>query len=267
MAVGKQKKTGKGGKKGGKKKQVDPFLKKEWYDVKAPSMFLMRTCARTLVTRTQGTKIASDALKGRVVELSLGDLNKDDDQAFRKIKLQVESIQGRHCLTNFHGMSLTRDKLCSLVKKWQTTIEAHVDVKTTDGYLLRFFVIGFTKKRPQQTKKHVYAQSTQIRIIRRRMLEVITKEVTSHDLKGVVNRLVPGSIDKDIEKACSGIFQLHDVFVRKVKILAKPKLDLGKLMELHGETSSSSAAMEGITSIGEKVDRPDGYEPPIVQAV
>lgn len=268
MAVGKQKKTGKSGKKGSKKKQVDPFLKKEWYDIKAPSMFLMRTCARTLVTRTQGTKIASDGLKNRVVEMSLGDLNKDDDQAFRKIKLQVESIQGRHCLTNFHGMSLTRDKQCSLVKKWQTTIEAHLDVKTTDSYLLRFFVIGFTKKRPQQTKKHAYAQSTQIRAIRRRMLEVVAKEVASHDLKGVVNRLVPGSIDKDIEKACSGIFQLHDVFVRKVKILVKPKLDLGKLMELHGESSgAASSSADGAAFVGEKVDRPDGYEPPIMQSV
>ena len=97
------------------------------------------------------------------------------------------------------------------------------------------------------------------------MVEIVTKEVANHDLKGVVNRLVPGSIDKDIEKACSGIFQLHDVFVRKVKILRKPKLDLGKLMELHGESSSTTAGDGGFS--GEKVDRPDGYEPPIQQSV
>ena len=56
-------------KKGGKKKAVDPFLKKEWYEIKAPSMFSVRNCGKTLVTRTQGTKIASDALKGRVFEI------------------------------------------------------------------------------------------------------------------------------------------------------------------------------------------------------
>ncbi len=45
------------GKKGGKKKAVDPFSKKDWYDVKAPSMFAVRTVGKTLVTRTQGTKV------------------------------------------------------------------------------------------------------------------------------------------------------------------------------------------------------------------
>ena len=59
-------------------------------------------------------------------------------------------------------MNLTTDKLRSMVKKWQTLIEAHVDAKTTDGYLLRVFCIGFTQKQSGSTKKHCYAQSQQV---------------------------------------------------------------------------------------------------------
>ncbi|KAL0615857.1 40S ribosomal protein S3a-B [Plecturocebus cupreus] len=92
----------------------------------------IRNNGKTLVTSTQGTKIASDGLKCRVFEVSLADLQ-NDDVAFREFKLITEDVQGKNCLPNFHGMDLTRDKMCSTVKKWQTMIEAHVDVKTTNG--------------------------------------------------------------------------------------------------------------------------------------
>ncbi|KFO27987.1 40S ribosomal protein S3a [Fukomys damarensis] len=146
MAVGKNKCLAKGSKKRAKKKVVDPFSRKDWYDVKAPAMFNIRNIGKTLVTRTQGTKTASDGLKGRVFKVSLADLQ-NDKVAFRTFKLITEDVQGKHCPTNFHGMDLTRDKMCSMVKTWQTMIEAHVDVKTTNGYLLRLFCVGFTKKR------------------------------------------------------------------------------------------------------------------------
>jgi small subunit ribosomal protein S3Ae len=235
MAVGKNKRLTKGGKKGGKKKAGDPFLRKEWFDIKAPSIFSVRQCGKTLVSRTQGTKIATEELKGRVLEVNLADLNKDDDQSFKKIKLCIEEVQGRNCLTDFHGMTLTRDKLCSLIRKWHTMIEAHVDVKTTDGYVVRMFVIAFTKKHQDQVKTNCYAQSAQIRKIRVKMVEIMANEAGKVQLRELVKKLIPESIGKQIEKETQGIFPLKDVMIRKVKILKKPKFDITKLMELHGD--------------------------------
>eukprot|EP00544_Gedaniella_sp_CCMP2646_P013893 CAMPEP_0202501628 /NCGR_PEP_ID=MMETSP1361-20130828/36777_1 /ASSEMBLY_ACC=CAM_ASM_000849 /TAXON_ID=210615 /ORGANISM="Staurosira complex sp., Strain CCMP2646" /LENGTH=166 /DNA_ID=CAMNT_0049134421 /DNA_START=22 /DNA_END=518 /DNA_ORIENTATION=+ len=166
MAVGKNKKLGKKG-KGGKKKIVDPFSRKEWYHVRAPAVFPQTKIGRTVVTKTTGTKVAKDSLMGRVFEVSLGDLKEHaEDEAFRKFKLRVEDVNGRHCLTNFWGMSLTTDKLRSLVRKWHTLIEANTTIETTDGYSLRLFAIGFTHERPNQRKRTSYAQSAQIRNIR-----------------------------------------------------------------------------------------------------
>jgi len=188
MAVGKNKRLSKG-KKGKGKKIVDPFTKKEWYDIKAPSNFTARTCGKTPVTRTTGTKIASEMLKGRVFDICLADLNKDEDQAYRKIKLQCEEVQGSACLTQFYGLEFTTDKLRSMVRKWQSLIECNVDVKTTDGYVMRLFCIGFTKKRQNQLKKTCYANSSQQKLIRKKMRESMTNHATTCDLKELVNKL------------------------------------------------------------------------------
>ncbi len=127
----------------------------------------------------------------------------------------------------------------------QTLIEANVDVKTTDGYLLRVFCIGFTRKQPNQIKKTAYAKSSQTRIIRRKMVEIMQREISEVDMKEVVTKLyvvelivfcqiiiicaffyrIPDSIGRDIEKKCQSIFPLHDVLIRKVKVLKKPRFD------------------------------------------
>jgi len=245
MAVGKNKRLTKGGKKGGKKKQGDPFLKKEWYDIKAPSVFGVRNCGKTLISRTQGTKIATEEMKGRVLELNLADLNNDDDQSFRKVKLCIEDVQGRNCLTDFHAMTLTRDKQCSLIRKWKTLIEANVDVKTTDGYVVRLFVIGFTKRRPDQVKTNCYAQSAQIRKIRAKMVEIAVNEASKGQLRDLVKKLIPEVIGKEIEKQTQGIYPLQDVLVRKVKIVKKPKFDITKLMEMHADGGEDEGAALG----------------------
>ena len=68
--VGRNKCIKKGGKKGVKKKMLDLFSKNRC-DVKAPSMFNIRNIGNAVVTRTQGTKIASNGLRGCVFEISL----------------------------------------------------------------------------------------------------------------------------------------------------------------------------------------------------
>eukprot|EP00595_Chromulina_sp_UTEXLB2642_P003018 CAMPEP_0196761140 /NCGR_PEP_ID=MMETSP1095-20130614/276_1 /TAXON_ID=96789 ORGANISM="Chromulina nebulosa, Strain UTEXLB2642" /NCGR_SAMPLE_ID=MMETSP1095 /ASSEMBLY_ACC=CAM_ASM_000446 /LENGTH=268 /DNA_ID=CAMNT_0042110293 /DNA_START=48 /DNA_END=854 /DNA_ORIENTATION=+ len=245
MTVGKNKRLTKG-KKGLKKKAQDPFARKELYDIKAPSIFSNRAAGKTIVNKTAGTKISSDELKGRVFEVNLADLNGgDESQSYRKIRLIAEDIQGTNILTTFHGMDITRDKLNSLIKKWQTLIEAYVDVRTTDGYTLRIFAIGFTKKQANQGAKSTsYAQAGKVRSIRKRMFEILIDHASKCDLKELVGKFTssPESIAEEILKKCESIYPLQNVFIRKVKVLKKPNFDLTKLMELHGTSAGAEDA-------------------------
>jgi len=257
------------------------MTRKDWYTLKAPAIFTQRDFGKTIVNRTAGLKTSTDSLKGRVIEVSLADLNNDEDLFFRKIKLCIEEISGNQCLTNFHGMTFTKDKLCSLVKKWSTLIECWVDCKTTDGYVLRLFCIGFTKRRGSQLKKTSYAQGSQKRKIRAKMAEIMT-EASSCELRELFGKFVTGTIGKvrvffeyydlyhathsrththiylssqtnpdknthtqEIEKACNSIYPLKDVFIRKAKVLKKPKFDITKLMEVHeGSAADTGKKME-----------------------
>ena len=55
-------------------------------------------------------------------------LSQNEEDAYRKMRLRVEDVQGRFCLTNFHGMDITTDKLRSLIKKRCNIVENHTRV-------------------------------------------------------------------------------------------------------------------------------------------
>jgi len=235
MAIGKNKRKPK---KAAKKKIVDPFAKKDWYDIKAPALFTNTNVGKTCVNQSVGKVLSSDQLKGRVFKVSLADLNKDEDRAYRVIKLIAEDVQGSNILTNFHGMTFTTDKVKGLVRKWQTLIESVAEVKTSDGYNVRLFCIGFTKRRLNQQKSNCYAQTSQVRQIRKKMTDIMIDEAAKGDLKNLFKQFNSESIAKRIEKECQKIFPLQNVYIRKAKVLKKPKFDAAKLAELHSKSAA-----------------------------
>ena len=147
-------------------------------------------CCPRVLTRLLFIEIAADSLKGRVFEVSLADLNREsNDQAWRKMKVQVEEVKGFDCYTNFYGMDITRDKLCTIVKKWHTTVEAFVQTKTSDGYLLRMFAIGFTQRTRKQVSATCYAKGSQRKLIRKKMMEIMINEAQKSTLKELTKKL------------------------------------------------------------------------------
>merc|ERR1719215_2033631 len=99
-----------------------------------------------------------------------------------------------------------------------------------------------------------------------KMVDIIAREVSTVDLKEVVNKLIPDSMSMDIEKACQGIYPLHDVHIRKVKVMKRPGFDLTKLTDMHGEGSGKTVTPTN-PETGEVVERAEGYEPPTQESV
>ncbi|KAI3847975.1 hypothetical protein MKW92_021299 [Papaver armeniacum] len=89
----------------------------------------------------------------------------NEDQSCKKFRLKVEDVQ-RNVLTNFCGIDVTTDQLRSLVRKWETLIEAHIHVKTTNNFTLRMFCIRFTKKRDKRGQENLLCSIDQIREVK-----------------------------------------------------------------------------------------------------
>ena len=243
MSLGKNKRNFSKGRKGAKKKVGERFLKKEWWNIKAPGMFQKRFFTQSPVNQTVGKKLASESMKGRVFEANLGDLN-PGYETHKKIKLIVEDAEGktRQALTNFYGLECTRDHLCSLIRKWHTLIDTFVDCKTNDGFLMRFFIVGFTsmyrqinnpKKTIMQKKATCYANRSQVRQIRAIITRIITKECKNSTMKELVNKVLGNEITDQMIQKCKPIFPLENITIRKVKSIKRPKIDLNQLSEMH----------------------------------
>ena len=145
----------------------------------------------------------------------------------------VDDTQGKDALTSFYGVDMTRDQLCALIKKRKTLIEAVQDCKSQDGYVLRVFIIGFTKESPNQKKRTNYALSSQQKEIRRLMNEVAAKEIGKANATQVLSLFTSETVEKKITNLVSKIYPMKNIKVRKIKVIQRPKIDANKLTEMH----------------------------------
>uniref|UniRef100_A0A0A9WJB8 Small ribosomal subunit protein eS1 n=1 Tax=Lygus hesperus TaxID=30085 RepID=A0A0A9WJB8_LYGHE len=257
MTIDKNRKVNK---KKGNRKVADPFLKKEWYSVKAPTYFSIKKAGYTLASKTQGLKTSHGSLLGRIFKLNIADLSSSKIDDFRKVLLRTDDINGTQCLTSFAGMEITSDKHRSIIRKRHTTVEAWTDVKTKDGYLLRVFVIGITKSNHNQISQVTYASTHQVRKLRQVILNTIRREFSSSDVKSLMLKLTTEVVGKTVEKISQGIYPLQNVLVRKVKVLQFPKSNPARLLELHGGLSAIQKFEEEYANIGMAVDRVEDKE-------
>ena len=237
MSLGKNKKNFSKGRKGGKKKVGERFTKKEWWNIKAPGMFMKRMFTQSPVNQTVGKKLASESMKGRVFEANLGDLN-TDYECNQKIKLIVEDADGKSkiALTNFYGLECTRDYLCSLIRKWHTLIDLFVDCKTSDGFLMRFFVVAFTAKEYRQKKATCYANRAQVKQMRAIMTKIITRVCKASTLKDLVNKVLGKELTDEMAQKCKRIFPLENITIRKVKSIKRPRVDMTQLSQMQADS-------------------------------
>ncbi|NOZ77397.1 MAG: 30S ribosomal protein S3ae [Euryarchaeota archaeon] len=190
-----------------RKKKIDTWKTKKTYDIIAPSMFEGRKIAET---------VASDPkhLLGRTITVTMRELAGDFSKQHIKVQFQINDVKGNQAFTRFKGQALSRDYMRSQIRRKTTRVEAVIDVKTKDGHSLRVKVIGLAIGR---------AQTSQERLIRKQMTELVKEAAQKSDLDQFVQDAVKGKISISLYRKLNKIYPLKRVEVRKIKVLESHK--------------------------------------------
>ena len=229
--------------KGSKKVKADTFLKKEWRRVFIPGYFDKRDIGFTVSHKCARGKTPADYVNNRNFEISHGDVANEQSHAYRLFKWRSVAVENEEVRTYFAGMRVTRDKLCSILRKYRTLIEAQVDVRTPDGFILRVFSICFTK-RLNSDKKHCYAQQSKRRALRDIMIKAMKDKAESCSIAQLCKALVEETIENQIITESKNVMQVDPVLVTKVKVLKAPTLSVDQMKKLYSNRGAAPAEVQ-----------------------
>ncbi len=129
-----------------KKKMIDSWKSKIWYQVMAPNFF-------------KGVEIAlipaqdDEHMMNRIIELPMKEITRDFSHMYTSVKLRVFEIKGKTAYTKFIGHSLSREYVRTLVRRRNDVVNAVFPVKTSDGLEFRLKLLVLTNGKVSEPKK------------------------------------------------------------------------------------------------------------------
>jgi len=188
-------------------RKIDGWKSKEWFNIEAPA-YLNRAIV--------GNTMAGDPslLLGRNVETTVGELTNDMTKNNTKVILRINNVVGETATTDLVGHELTTDYIRSIVKRQTSRIDANIEVRTRDGYVIRVKPTCFTIKR---------ARSSQIKAIREVMIDIVKRRAMESDFENFMQEAILGRLSAAIYRQAKFIYPLRRVEIRKTYVEAMPK--------------------------------------------
>jgi small subunit ribosomal protein S3Ae len=195
-----------------KRRNVDTWKQKDWYEIVAPKAF-----GEAKIGETAASDPAD--IKGRVIKSSMMDITRDFSKQHIKLEFRLADVVGNKIQTEFIGQYLSRDYMRSQIRRKSTRVEDVIDARTKDGHMLRVKAIAMAIGR---------AQATQERAIRKIMRDIVIKRAQTTDLEQFINEIIMGRLSANIYRSAGKIYSLKRVEIRKVRVLENKKRSFKK---------------------------------------
>jgi small subunit ribosomal protein S3Ae len=188
------------------RKVKDRWKAKNWYQILAPSIFNNVPVAETLAE-------SPESLIGRVSEVSLQDLTNDFRKSHIKLLFSIDKIEQNTAHTQLKGTQLTSDYLRRMIRRRKSRVDGVFNVETRDSALVTVKPFAIAEKR---------IQSSQKKLIRNVMKEVIAKEGKVKTLNAFVRDCIDGKIGSEIYKNCKVYYPVKRIEVNKIEVKRLP---------------------------------------------
>jgi small subunit ribosomal protein S3Ae len=190
------------------RKVKDRWKAKNWYQIVSPSLFNNVPVAETLSD-------TPDSLIGRVTEVSLQDLTNDFRKSHIKLLFTIDKVEQNTAYTQLKGHLLTSDYLRRMIRRRKSRVDGVFDVETRDGALLRVKPFAIAEKR---------IQSSQKKLIRNVMKDVISKEGKAKTLNSFIKDCLDGKTGSEIYKHCKIFYPVKRIEINKTEIIRLPTI-------------------------------------------
>ena len=179
---------------------------KRWYDLIAPEQFDRTELGSTFADEP-------DKIRGRTVEVTLGDITGDQGENNTKLTFKVNDVSSDAAYTEFIKHELARDYVRSLVRRGASKVDVAITVLTTDDYRVQLQPVAFTTKK---------ADRNQEKAIRRVMIDLVEEAAAERTFDELVDSVIEGRLSSAIYGEAKTIYPLRRVEVQKLTLEARP---------------------------------------------
>jgi len=199
-----------------RRKAIDSWKTKEWYDIYAPKTFKEAYLGSVPAAEPE-------SLVGRIIEILLYDLTNNFKHTYIKLRFKITEINGTRAETRFWGHELTRDFIRSMIHRGSSRIDGIFNYTTADKFVYRVSTFVITRRRAKRSQKQT---------MRRIIFQVVSEFAKNMPHDRFVRGIIFGKFSANIMKIAKTIYPLKECQIRKIKVVSMPE---GVADEFYGE--------------------------------
>jgi len=185
-----------------RKKMVDSWKSKAWYQVVAPNFF---KAAEIALIPAQD----DEHMLNRIIELPMKEITHDFNHMYISVRLRVSEIKGKTAYTKFIGHSLSREYVRTLVRRRHDVVNAVFSVATKDGLEFRVKILVLAGGKLSAPKK---------KALYNLLKTEVTNRASNTDSSTLIPDIVFGKVSAELFQKLKKIAALKRVDVLKTRL-------------------------------------------------